>query len=326
MQDLLGYRSPLNLPPALTADLLAWKPTFVHFHFIHLPQAIRLARRLKTHSIPYCVTPNGGLSGEAQQRHRFGKMVFAWLFERKYLNDAAFIHAVSAADVEGVKAYGSLNRFVMAPNCIDPSLMPRKLDLSFIRERVPAAVGSRLFVYVGRLDPEQKGLDLLVKAWARLSSRDGLVLLLVGPDWRGGRARLRSLVDALGVADSVNFFGPVSGEDKWNLLAGSDVFVHPSRWEAGVPFSALEAMLAAKPILLTKPADPDGIVARSKAGVVAPPEEEGIGAALARLAKADAVELDSLGRAARALAIDQFNWTSTTHRLLDAYESAVSQS
>lgn len=323
LQDLIRYRSPLNLPPALTADLLAWKPTIVHFHFVHLPQAIRLARRLRRHAIPYCVTPNGGLSVEAQRRSHLGKMMFGFFWERAYLNRAAFLHAVSAADVEGVLAYGAHNRFVTAPNCIDPSLMPRKVDGAMVRRRMPEIAGRRLFVYVGRIDPEQKGLDMLLRAWAGLRSRDGLALVLVGPDWRQGRTRLRALVDALRIADSVKFFGPVSGQEKWDLLASSDVFVHPSRWEAGVPFSVLEAMLATKPLLLTEPADPGGLVVRAEAGIVVSPEEESIRRALTRFADADEGELERLGLAARELVVDQFSWELTTRKLLDAYSDAT---
>jgi glycosyltransferase involved in cell wall biosynthesis len=323
LQDLLRYRSPLNLPPALTADLLAWQPTIVHFHFVHLPQAIRLAHRLRKRAIPYCVTPNGGLSIEAQQRHPVGKSIFGWLFERRYLDKARFIHAVSAADVEGVKAYGAHNRFVTAPNCIDPSLMPREVDRNFARQQMPEIAGRRLFLFLGRLDPDQKGLDMLLTAWSGLPTRDSLALLLVGPDWRQGRSRLQALVDTLGITDSVKFFGSVSGNEKWDLLASADVFVHPSRWEAGVAFSVLEAMVAAKPLLLTTPADPDGLVVDSEACVVVSADAESIGSGLASLADADAAELENLGLAARTLVVDQFSWKSTAERLLDSYQNAV---
>lgn len=324
LQDLFRYRSPLNLPPALTTDLLAWRPTIVHFHFVHLPQAIRLARRLRQHDIPYCVTPHGGLSIEAQRRSRLGKIVFGRLFERGYLNAAAFLHAISTEDVEGARAYGARNRFVLAPNCIDPSLLPREVDETFVRRRLPEIAERRLFVYLGRIDPEQKGLDMLLRAWAGLPSRDDIALVLVGPDWREGRARLKALVDALGIADSVKFLEPVSGSEKWALLAGSDVFVHPSRWEAGVPFSVLEAMLAAKPLLVTKPADPDGLLAPAEAGDVVFPDEERIRDGLFGLADAEVAELNRRGRAAYHLVISTFNWESTARKLLDAYGDAVS--
>ena len=165
---------------------------------------------------------------------------------------------------------------------------------------------------------------MLIKAWSSLPRRDTLALLLVGPDWRQGRSRLQALVDTLGITDSVKFFGSVSGNEKWDLLASADVFVHPSRWEAGVAFSVLEAMVAAKPLLLTKPAGIQiGLVVHSEACVVVSPDAESIGSGLALLAEADATELENLGLAARTLVVDQFSWKSTAERLLDTYEKAV---
>ncbi len=323
LQDLLRDRSPLNLPPALTSDLLAWKPSIVHFHFVHLPQAIRIAHSLRECHIPYCVSPHGGLAVEAQHRGRWSKVLFGALFERAYLNNAAFIHAISTTDIEGVKTYGAHNRFILAPNGIDPSSIPGHLDGTVIRRRLPGIAGRRVFVFVGRIDPEQKGLDILLRSWAALPSREDLALVLVGPDWRRGRARLQLLADRLAIADSVKFLDAVSGQEKWDVLASADVFVHPSRWEAGVPFSVLEAMLAARPLLLTEPADPGGRVARAGGGVVASLAEEGLVEALSRLARANAGELQSFGRAARVLAHTEFRWERTTQKLLEAYEEAA---
>ena len=134
---------------------------------------------------------------------------------------------------------------------------------------------------------------------------------------------MQLLADRLAIADSVMFLDAVSGQEKWDVLASADVFVHPSRWEAGVPFSVLEAMLAARPLLLTEPADPGGRVARAGGGVVASLAEEGLVEALTRLARANAGELQSFGRAARVLARTEFRWERTTQKLLEAYEEAA---
>jgi glycosyltransferase involved in cell wall biosynthesis len=322
LRDLVVLRSPLNLPPALVRSLLGWEPSIVHFHFVHIPQAILLARRLREAATPYCVSPHGGLAVQAQRRRRFGKWVFATLFERAYLNRAAFIHAISSTDLEGTKAYGVRNRFIIAPNCIDPAQMPADLDGTVIGRRFPAVVGKRLFTYIGRIDPEQKGLDTLLRAWAGASSRDRGALVLVGPDWRGGRARLEGLASHLGIADSVFFFGFVSGKEKWDVLQSTDVFVHPSRWE-GAPFAVLEAMLAGKPLLLTPPADPSGLVAQAGAGVVVVSADDAVRDALARLLEANADELGRFGVAARSLVDQAFRWELTSQELLRAYEKAI---
>ncbi len=327
IRDLLFNRSPLNLPRELVMDLLSWDPRIVHFHFVHIPQTIRLARRLRLGRIPYCVSLNGGLAIEAQHRRRTAKKAFAALFERAYLTQAAFLHAISRLDVEGTLAYGVENRFVVAPNCIDPGEMPSVLDPELIQRRLPNLRGRRVFLYLGRLDPDQKGLDLLLRGWAesRETTRDDSALVLVGPNWRGGRERLEALARSLRVQDSIHFIGPATGAEKWNLLTAADVFVHPSRWEAGIPFAVLEALLAGRPVLLTGAADPEGLVGRNRAGFVTEPETESIAAGLIEASRLDPSRLLELGSAARRLVDREFRWERTAERLLTAYKAAVAQ-
>jgi glycosyltransferase involved in cell wall biosynthesis len=321
MGDLLGQRSPLNLPPALVRALFDWKPDVVHFHFVHIPQAIRLARRLSRLRIPYCVTLNGGLSPAALQRQKLAKYVFSRLFERSYLNGAAFIHAVSSLDIEGADAYGVRNRMVVAPNCIDPATMPPAADRGILQTRFPELRGRRIFLYLGRLDPQQKGLDLLVRAWARTGGRDRTGLVLVGPDWRTGRSQLEGIAGDVG--SDVVFTGPASGDEKWSLLAEADVFVHPSRWEAGVPFAVLEAMLASRPILISGSADPDGIIRSRESALVVDPDVVSIASGLRTLATLSSEELHAMGRRARAVVDEEFRWERTADILLAAYREAT---
>jgi glycosyltransferase involved in cell wall biosynthesis len=324
IKDLLFNRSPLNFPRDLVKDLLAWDPGVVHFHFVHIPQAIRLARRLRSVGIPYCVSLHGGLAVEAQRRRRTAKKAFAALFERTYLTQAAFLHAVSRLDVEGTLAYGVKNRFASAPNCIDPAEMPNVLDPEFLQRRLPGLRGRHVFLYLGRLDPEQKGLDLLLRGWAesRETTRDDSALVLVGPNWRGGQEWLVTLAHSLGIRDSIYFTGAATGTEKWSLLTAADIFVHPSRWEAGVPFAVLEAMLTGMPLMLTRAADPDGLVERYRAGFLIEPDPDSIAAGLIEASRQDPSRLLELGSAARRLVDREFRWERTAEKLLTAYRAA----
>ncbi len=94
-----------------------------------------------------------------------------------------------------------------------------------------------LIVAVGRLTNE-KGLDLLLSAFARLQSRF--------PDWRVcvvgegvERDALARLSERLQLTQRVEFLGEVREVDHW--LARASLLVHPSRRE-GFPNAVLEAM------------------------------------------------------------------------------------
>jgi glycosyltransferase involved in cell wall biosynthesis len=322
MADLALDRSPLNLPARLVQDLLALDPGIVHFHFVHIPQSIRLARRISSARRPYCVSPNGGLSGRALHRRALGKRLFGALFERRYLERAAFVHVVSGADTDGLRSYGVHTTAVMAPNCIDLSAVPVDLVQGEHSQKPSHEEGSRLMLFLGRLDPDQKGLDLLLDAMA-IARNGSFRLVLAGPDWRGGRTQLGEKVRSLGLSDRISFTGPLIGRDKWDLLARADVFVHPSRWEAGIPFSVLEAMAVARPLVLTEAADPQGLAEGSGAAVKVAPDPESIAQGLQELARKSDGELSTMGMAARRLAEQQFSWARTAQTLLDAYEDVV---
>lgn len=103
----------------------------------------------------------------------------------------------------------------------------------------------RSSLFLGRLDIDHKGLDLMLDALV-LMPRDATYLRIAG-DGRGRQA-LEERVRELGLSNSVQFVGRVTGEAKWRLLAESQVVVMPSRRET-FGLSALEALACNRPVL-----------------------------------------------------------------------------
>jgi glycosyltransferase involved in cell wall biosynthesis len=275
--------------------------------------------------IPYCVTINGGLSRSALSRRRLQKRLFGALIEHRYLKRAAFLHAISAEDLDGLRAYGAAARsVVVAPNGIDLDDLPKPRDLHELRGQIPALGDKQLLVFVGRLDPEQKGLDLAIRAFAAARPQN-VMLVLVGPDWRGGRARLEGLARDLGVGEQVLFTGPAFGQQKADLLHAAAAFVHLSRWEAGIPFSVLEAAAMGRPCLLTTAADPSRQLAGAGGAIVVEVDEAEITAGMRRLFSLSERERASMGAAARDLVAREFSWTPIAQRLVQEYQQHAVQ-
>jgi glycosyltransferase involved in cell wall biosynthesis/O-antigen/teichoic acid export membrane protein len=101
-------------------------------------------------------------------------------------------------------------------------------------------------LFVGRLEIAQKGLDLLILAWAAASQRiaGDLVLAGDGPD----EARLRSLIEQAGVVDRVRFVGRVDGREALALMGRARLVAMPSRFET-FGMVAIEAMATGTPVV-----------------------------------------------------------------------------
>jgi glycosyltransferase involved in cell wall biosynthesis len=109
-----------------------------------------------------------------------------------------------------------------------------------------AAFTAPTVITVGRL-VEQKGIDVLLAAWAKVAA--------ALPDWRLAlvgdgplTGELKEQARKLGVADSIDWVGHVS--DPFPFLRGAKFFVMTSRFE-GTPNALLEAMACGLPAVVS---------------------------------------------------------------------------
>ena len=95
---------------------------------------------------------------------------------------------------------------------------------------------------------KEKGIDILLRAWARVVRQEkGLKLIIVGDGPLAGE--LKKLSESLGVTESVTFMGMI--QNVMGYLKNADLFVLPSRTE-GLSNALLEAMSYGLPCIATK--------------------------------------------------------------------------
>jgi glycosyltransferase involved in cell wall biosynthesis len=305
----------------LAEQLLAWQPDIVHFHSVHIPQNVALAAHLRNVGIAYCVTVHGAFFRAAFRRGWMKKTLFNLFFERRYLNEARFIHSLSPHETDVIRRRGVNRPIVVVPNGVpaDANVLPMRPDALFAEN--PGLRDQRVFMFVGRLDPWQKGLDLLIDAFASAALPEAS-LVLVGPDCRGSRRALATRAERLGISSRVVFIEPAFGQERANLFAAADVFVHPSRWE-GLSLSVLAAAAAGKACMLTREADPLGDLERSRAAVVVDASVSSIATGLKQAASLSREELHIMGTRAQRVAETHFSWPSIAARLVEAYRRAL---
>jgi len=101
--------------------------------------------------------------------------------------------------------------------------------------------------FVGRLEPEHKGLDLLFRALSRPAWRERKYHLnLYGTGM--SENQVKEMAKFLGIADHLSFHGHVDCIEK--IWEDNALLVLPSRHE-GLPLAVIEAMMCGRPCLVT---------------------------------------------------------------------------
>jgi glycogen(starch) synthase len=150
-------------------------------------------------------------------------------------------------------------------------VIPTPIDLEEFRDLAGRrSPGARLVVlFVGRLYLEQKGLDLLLRALAKLPRDLMPDLRLVGEDW-GSRPQLVRLASHLGILDRVTMPGRLTRPEVLREYASANLFVLPSRFDS-FPVVLLEAMAAGLPIIASRVGGIPEVIADGSTGILVPP-------------------------------------------------------
>lgn len=106
----------------------------------------------------------------------------------------------------------------------------------------------KIVTYLGRLAAENE-VELVVQAFAKVCRRQKhLQLLLIGDGPQ--KVSLQKLVKDLGISQKVFFTGFVPEQQKYSLLAASQIFIFPRAWELdGFGMTTIEAMSAGIPVI-----------------------------------------------------------------------------
>lgn len=180
-------------------------------------------------------------------------------------------------------------------------------------------------LFVGRL-VERKGVDVLLRAAARLRERYRLRVVVVGEGPE--RNHLEDLARQLGLEQLVEFRGRVTDEELARCYGSASVFVLPAvvdrRGETeGLGVVLLEAMSYGVPVVATRVGGIPDIVEDGANGLlVEAGDAEALAGALAKVAE-DRALASRLGEAGRRTGENRFGWERITDRWERLYSEAV---
>ena len=282
------------------ADVLvlhsAWAP--------HNNWAGKVARKL---GVPYVLEPRGAYDPQIVRRHRLWKKPWWWTFERELLMNACAVHVFFSSEIQHLRSLGYGGEVIVAPNGVE----------------TPDAVhwdggSGKYLLWMGRFDPEHKGIDVLVRAMKLIEANRRPALRLRGPDWRNGKGTIRRLISRLDLGAWVKVEEPIHGLEKFKLLARSSGFVYPSRWE-GFGNSVAEAVSVGVPTVVTP--YPLGCYLASRGGaILAEPTPKSLARALESLSSREA---PGIGARGAQIVHKEITWDLVSHQWLSQVKALL---
>jgi len=250
-------------------------------------------------------------------------------FRQFLLKEADHFFAVSNYNAELLRGLGvEPGRITVMPNGTNPEqFYPR--DVSDLRERMNLQ-GKKVIMSICRL-VRRKGVDTVISAFSKISGSHPdteMVIIGDGPD----RLRLESLVNELGISQSVRFMGWVTHNEQeinqfYNL---ADIVVMTPRTDPiqveGFGIVYLEANSCEKPVIGSRSGGiPDAVLEGKTGLLVKENNTDELADAMIRLLD-DPNFAQRLGRVGRQRVLNELNWDSISKNIYDRMNQIVKNS
>jgi glycosyltransferase involved in cell wall biosynthesis len=313
---VLDFRRPALALATFVRWMGAERPRLVHFHFVRAHSPLIAAARLAGATVLVHdhlalgvsfrdLAPRRALVESIVQRAKRlrARVVNELIATRIAVSD--FV-ATSLMQAEFVPPHA----IVVIEHGVD---VPKLSAIEGRTVRQELGVGARpVIACASRMAPE-KGVDILIRAFARTPGDALLVLAGDGPDVPS----CDRLARELGVADRVRFLG--LRNDVAAVFASCDIAVVPSRAPEAFGLAVIEAMAVGKPVIVSDSGAMPELVEHGGCGIVVPAADvDALASALGRLLR-DRAGAEALGRAAQRRAQARYSTTVWLKRTLELY-------
>ena len=310
-RELVYYHDLKDFPRESIKDLPTPfnKPDLIVVELFYNMTGTKLQKELMTSEIPYVIVPRGELTKNAQLRKSLKKtLANIWICKR-YARKAIAIQYLT--DQECKDSGDCWNRnHVIIPNGID---IPSKTKEFFNSPEIRC-------VFIGRIEPYQKGLDLLIEACKMIRAKlieKKCKIVICGPDKEGKLSELKKMTQDNDLSSFITFCDGVYGKEKEKLLLGNDIFLVPSRFE-GHPMALVEALAYGLPIVATVGSNMKAEIERYGAGWTADNTAKSISKALQKMI--DDRESFKLKSVQAKRLSKQYEWNSIAQKSHMLYE------
>lgn len=292
------------------------KPDVFHTNCCWMPVSALTAIWAKDKGYKVVYTPHGMLEPYAIKRHYWTKKLPAiLLFQRRGLAVADLIHATAESERKNLLALGWNKNVQSIANCVQ--IDDIEMKTSWTRKK--------RILFLSRVH-EKKGLNFLIEAVGKLRVEskeliDGYTVTIAGPGEEGYIGELKALAEQCGVADMVEFVGPVYAQEKWPLYRMADVFVLPT-WSENFGIVVPEALASGTPVITTV-GTPWEELNSEHCGWWTEIGTEATARALRSFLVCSETELEAMGRNGRKLVEERYTSKAIAEQFVEMYKSII---
>jgi glycosyltransferase involved in cell wall biosynthesis len=232
-----------SMPNDVVLDILPYKYSYVKFiqGFLKFKKILKDCDVLHVHGawslqflylIPFIVfnencrliyQPHGLLSSVRYKKNRFVKLLSWHLFMKFIVRRSSVVVSTSSIEEEEFIFSDEISKKVI---CV-----PNAIATDFFDEPLKTRTDNN-FLFLSQIIPI-KGIDLLLRAFARIIGEHHKVTLTIGgygdPTYL---QQLHKLVEELNLYQYVNFIGPVARDDRIRIYDAHKFFILPSKNES----------------------------------------------------------------------------------------------
>ena len=323
-----GYGS--ELIPWLSANLGRFDIVIIHGLWQYYGFAAEKAvRNIEQASRPkLLVMPHGMLDPYFQRASdRKLKAIRNWIYwkiiEQKVVNNSDGILFTCEAELllarEPFRPYQPKRELNVGYGIQQPPAYHQSMSDAFFK-KCNISNGDRYFLFLSRIH-EKKGVDLLIKAYAKSFKPGAPKLVIAGPGLESayGQKLTKLIADNPQINNAVHFPGMLSGDAKWGAFYGCSAFVLPSHQE-NFGIAVVEALACGKPVLISDQVNIWREIKAEGAGAVAPNTEEGTQELLDIWERMSENERTEMGQMARAAFEKLYAIDPAAARLLETFQ------
>ncbi len=240
------------------------KADLIHSH-VGFPAGFIAKKISELHAIPFVVTEQMSPFPHTNFINRSGKLSNKLMLAYQSSSRNIAISHVLADSMKTV----NIHNISTIPNLVD--------ELFFIPSKANVKPKEFTFFSLGRMVP-QKGIDILLNAFARIESK---VYLRIGGDGKYLK-QYKKLAKSLALTSKITWLGALDKNQALNEYQNCSAFVLPSRHESmGVVF--VEAMACGKPVIGTISGGPEEFINKTNGYLVSPHDEKELARAMEKM-------------------------------------------